>query len=1149
VGGKENGEARKHRRKKEKEKETCRLWVGGGNKEKRKPRTFTLCSFAAIVENSTLKEADWGEEKQTREKSNFKLPRKQKEGPFSLFPFMFCFFFCSLSFRIEPESPPTMLRHSLDAHVLQDDAGGGEGESYAGGGEDQGTVGSPPPPLQRQDSGAAVASPVSVPAAYSTAIAAVRALIESSGLIASDARALAKLAKSSSGGRSHSSESSSSSGGHTDDSGRRLDGGDAPADGGDVPDEAFSDVLKHSAKLISFTEDLVRRVRVAVEDLQLSHVLHAQSEGHADGAVTSADPVLVAQLGEQLQQLSTTSVQAKAGTIELVKALRGEGLRPPNDRLQTLSRTLNARMRLVVQAAETMSRRLRDAEKKALRAQYRSAGVRRPGGGLASLKRRAQAVSGAMLSSPALSPSGGSAPDTPTSSPSVESDGTVKGSAGWRKARIGRKNKSFSASAGAARKHGLGDGLTDSQLASALSALKQIESSCANILEAVRGVADARRVEREDDASSDSAVLGGTVDWDELAETFVEPSKTVTVNKDLVSSIIAPDFDFDTFELSERETESPLDKAAVRLHRKTNEFIETANEALHDSTKVARAETCVEILRETIFWCQLWAQSLHKAWLPSRASSRSAKKGAGAGVDLPMSSESFGPSEDSSSGEDVEEPEVVEAPRAKTPARTRAESIMAQIGLPLMNVVKTVMVSPTDTPDQLVERVFSKHYASPLRTSEDRAAATAEPFSKMTPRQPEEFVLKVPGRPEYLSGRDTPVLESRYVSTCVQDGRRVELVMVEKLERMSEVRELPEAVVSAEQAARDAPGHMAGAPVFSGTIGEQMSLFERLGKEELAMMIVDFGIKAGDMRELFSQDTFLQRRTELKSNVEKLTQIPTEEKSKLLDLVTELDSLVERTFDQYEGLRQIADMRGVRGCGEVLVREGAASVSLFRKMMISAEVVIVEREIKLAYAAGSAPFHVETTSERFKAASDRLFSNFYAFKTGLLAETGNVSSLRELDVDSQLNLNCSVARQFVQEVLDSAAEHMKHVRRRLEDKVRELELLSLPEEVQLSVFSKYRGPVQFDMAIETEFASIRPWVQEWISVQVPSIVQREIMAPTREELVSLLDKNNRQMVAGFKGLLDGQILEPLLTLQSLYQGLCDEVELVHFAYS
>lgn len=160
-----------------------------------------------------------------------------------------------------------------------------------------------------------------------------------------------------------------------------------------------------------------------------------------------------------------------------------------------------------------------------------------------------------------------------------------------------------------------------------------------------------------------------------------------------------------------------------------------------------------------------------------------------------------------------------------------------------------------------------------------------------------------------------------------------------------------------------------------------------------------------------------------------------------------------------------------------------------------------------------------------------------------------MSSLRETAEGKDLNLNCSLARQFVQEVLGAAAEHMIHVRRRLEDKVRELELLSLPEEVQLSVFSKYRGPVQFDMAIETEFASIKPWVQEWISVQVPSIVQREIMAPSREELLTLLEANNQQMVAGFKGLLDGQILEPLLTLQSLYQNLCDEVQLVHYAYS
>jgi hypothetical protein len=62
------------------------------------------------------------------------------------------------------------------------------------------------------------------------------------------------------------------------------------------------------------------------------------------------------------------------------------------------------------------------------------------------------------------------------------------------------------------------------------------------------------------------------------------------------------------------------------------------------------------------------------------------------------------------------------------------------------------------------------------------------------------------------------------------------------------------------------------------------------------------------------------------------------------------------------------------------------------------------------------------------------------------------------------------------------------------------EIQKLPEEVRELVYSKFKGPVQFDMQVEKCFAAIRPWVEHWVNLQVASMLQREVFASNRAEL-------------------------------------------------
>jgi len=178
--------------------------------------------------------------------------------------------------------------------------------------------------------------------------------------------------------------------------------------------------------------------------------------------------------------------------------------------------------------------------------------------------------------------------------------------------------------------------------------------------------------------------------------------------------------------------------------------------------------------------------------------------------------------------------------------------------------------------------------------------------------------------------------------------------------------------------------------------------------------------------------------------------------------------------------------------------------------------------------------------QKLSETSQKLLKEFLSLKCGILKELSLVSSLKERVQD--MNLNCTYGRDFMKEIIEFTVSHMNSTRKNFDEKIKEVQLL--PEELQQKIYSKFSGPVNFDMEVEKHFSLIGTWVSNWIEVQVISIVQREIFAKTRKELEILLEENKKRIVQGFKELITSKILEPLISLDELLVGISNEIELV-----
>eukprot|EP01119_Soliformovum_irregulare_P024719 TRINITY_DN8936_c0_g1_i4.p1 TRINITY_DN8936_c0_g1~~TRINITY_DN8936_c0_g1_i4.p1 ORF type:complete len:616 (-),score=239.75 TRINITY_DN8936_c0_g1_i4:764-2590(-) len=259
---------------------------------------------------------------------------------------------------------------------------------------------------------------------------------------------------------------------------------------------------------------------------------------------------------------------------------------------------------------------------------------------------------------------------------------------------------------------------------------------------------------------------------------------------------------------------------------------------------------------------------------------------------------------------------------------------LVQLALPINHVIKTVLVEDEDM-DAFIAKMFEKYYSRKL--------------PKMVPTK---FSLKVPGRPTFLHGK-TQFVEHPHVKKLHESGKKIELLLVEKPDQR-EMMQIPDAMTKAEEKALVQVQANQKAPPsgYEGAVTGQLQKYEERGKAILAGMIIKYGIKPQEMKHLLSEEKYVPRLKELRTKfrrnsseikstnsgkVEKMISPRSSLSDPLLGIAEKFDKIVEKTFDQYEGLRQIGDFRGIPEVGEIILQTGNNINTLFKKMMVSTQ--------------------------------------------------------------------------------------------------------------------------------------------------------------------------------------------------------------------
>ncbi len=238
------------------------------------------------------------------------------------------------------------------------------------------------------------------------------------------------------------------------------------------------------------------------------------------------------------------------------------------------------------------------------------------------------------------------------------------------------------------------------------------------------------------------------------------------------------------------------------------------------------------------------------------------------------------------------------------------------------------------------------------------------------------------------------------------------------------------------------------------------------------------------------------------------------------DLGSRLFLAVEAAFDQYTGLRQIGDFRGLAECPFQL-SEAMQLISRLYELTIVAGLQTLENlelveEAKLA--------------AEFEGVCNALVAEYHTFKDGVLLRLGVSSSLRELDRSGR-NLNASVVLDYIREVMLVCDACVEQMTAQFNDRIRQIELM--PPAKQAEIFGSMGGRAELAQRVRAHLFQIKPWARENIQVQTQSLMQREVFGKTRDDIVAILTKSREQMLEGFKALIEGRMPEPLNRLADI----------------
>jgi hypothetical protein len=252
------------------------------------------------------------------------------------------------------------------------------------------------------------------------------------------------------------------------------------------------------------------------------------------------------------------------------------------------------------------------------------------------------------------------------------------------------------------------------------------------------------------------------------------------------------------------------------------------------------------------------------------------------------------------------------------------------------------------------------------------------------------------------------------------------------------------------------------------------------------------------------------------------------------DVLRELGEFKDRAFDQYSGLRQIGDLRGLPRHGAALFAAATPAVRLLAQIADAAVVFVMAHAFVLCQAVETQQRGVALMRDAL-AHGERCFNDLRdEYEPCLAAIVASVGCLRSKFVSDGggggggAPLNDVYQRRFIQAVIDATGAHERHMREVLTAVLGEVD--QCVEAVRTRIYADLGGrPAVLERA-EIALDGLRPWAVEWLKVQKDAFQMREVFAADVESLHRVLDQSLQQMLLGFRECLTQGVVNVMMPL-------------------
>ena len=248
------------------------------------------------------------------------------------------------------------------------------------------------------------------------------------------------------------------------------------------------------------------------------------------------------------------------------------------------------------------------------------------------------------------------------------------------------------------------------------------------------------------------------------------------------------------------------------------------------------------------------------------------------------------------------------------------------------------------------------------------------------------------------------------------------------------------------------------------------------------------------------------------------------------EVFKELDECLGRAFDQYAGLRQIGDLRGLPRHGAALFSAAQPVVRSLQSLADAAVVFVMSRVYALMSSTPqSGVALMRAASLRGDAAFAALAAEFEPCLAAIVASVGCLRSKLVVDGASGANLNDAYQRRFIQAVIEATGQHERVMRDRLAAAMADVDQCA--ESVRTRIYADAGGRNALLQRADDSLDGLRPWAIEWLKVQKDAFQMREVFADTEDALRRVLDQSLAQMLAGFNECLTQGVVAVLIPFE------------------